>query len=237
MTEDVARTLVELNRVFYERFASDFAASRATPQAGFQRLLAWMPEDRSGRLLDIGCGNGRLVRYLRDAGYEVAYTGVDFSEQLLDHAAIGPGDRLVVRDLATDDSLRGLGQFETVVCLSTLQHIPGRRNRLLLMQQMVDCLAPGASLIIGNWQFTDSERQRRKIRPWSDVGLAADVVEPGDYLLTWQRGGYGLRYVALIDEEATLALANSCGLAIVDQFRADGREGNLNLYTVLRRSP
>ena len=58
-------------------------------------------------------------------------------------------------------------------------------------------------------------------------------MEPGDFLLSWQRGGSGLRYVALIDEEATRRLATAAGLRIVDQYRRDGHEGDLNLYTVL----
>ena len=78
-----------------------------------------------------------------------------------------------------------------------------------------------------------SERQRRKIQLWSAAGLEASDAEAGDYLLSWQRGGRGLRYVALVDEEATRRLAAGAGLDVVAQFRSDGREGDLNLYTIL----
>lgn len=227
--------LVELNRSFYDQFAADFAASRATPQPGFQHVVRWIPPEERSRLLDVGCGNGRLVSFLRWAGRDIAYTGVDFSAALLGHADRGPDDRLLVRDLVAGDALTDLGLHETVACLSTLQHIPGKANRLSLMRQMADCMTPNGVLILGNWQFAGSERQQRKIRPWQDAGLEVDDVESGDYLLTWQRGGFGLRYVALIDEPATAALAAEVGLEVVEQFRADGREGNLNLYTVLRR--
>ena len=53
------------------------------------------------------------------------------------------------------------------------------------------------------------------------------------YLLSWHRGGYGLRYVALLDEAETQRLADAAGLRVVAQFYSDGREGNLNLYTLL----
>ncbi len=235
MDSNTAEKLVELNRTFYDRFASDFAASRATPQPGFQQLLSWLPQGVQSELLDVGCGNGRLAHFLRDAGYLISYTGVDFSESLLHIADVGAEDRLLVRDLVATDSLAGLGPYNIVTCLSTLQHVPGHEKRLSLMRQMAARLAPGGSLIVGNWQFAGSERQRRKIRPWAEVGLSPDDLEPGDYLLTWQRGGYGLRYVALIDEDAIAGMAKGAGLHVVDQFRADGREGNLNLYTILRK--
>jgi hypothetical protein len=66
------------------------------------------------------------------------------------------------------------------------------------------------------------------------VGLSSDDVEPHDYLLTWQRGGFSYRYVCLIDEAETAVLAQSSNLQIVTQFRSDGQEGDLSLYTVLQ---
>lgn len=235
MDDHIVSKLVELNRSFYDRFADDFAASRSTPQAGFYSILRWVPPEEKSRLLDVGCGNGRLASFLREAGRRFAYTGVDFSVGLLGHATVAPGDRLLERDLVAADALEGVGTFDTVFCLSTLQHIPGQANRLSLVRQMAACLTRDGVLVLGNWQFADSDRQRRKIRSWAEAGLSDKDVEPGDYLLSWQRGGYGLRYVSLIDEQATAALATAAKLELVEQFRADGREGNLNLYTVLRR--
>ncbi len=230
MDEVLVRRLVALNETFYARFAAPFARSRAASPPGFTRLLATVPAGRP-RVLDVGCGDGRFGRFLAASDRASDYTGVDFSADLLS-AATGPG-RFVRRDLSRADCLSDLGQFDRVVCLATLQHIPGRDNRARLLAEMGACLAPGGHVALSNWQFTDSERQRRKIRPWSEAQIAADDVEEGDYLLSWQRGGYGLRYVVLIDAAETQRLAVAAGLRVVEQFRSDGREGDLNLYTVL----
>lgn len=234
MDEAVARRLVALNEAFYERFAGPFAASRAAPPPGFERLLAHLPAAPS-RVLDVGCGDGRFGRFLRARDPAIdpttGYTGVDFSAPLL-AAGEAPG-RLLRRDLSRPGALDGLGSFDWVVCLSTLQHIPGRDRRARLLREMRDCLGLGGRLALANWQFLDSPRQRRKLRPWAEVGLSAADVEPGDYLLAWQRGGYGLRYVAHIDAAATRELAAEVGLRVVEQYRSDGRETDLNLYTIL----
>ena len=87
----------------------------------------------------------------------------------------------------------------------------------------------GASF--STWHSTAPARE--KIVPWEEAGLDPAVLEPDDYLLTWRSGGYGLRYVVYIDAAETERLATEAGLRIVDSFRADGREGDLNLYTVL----
>jgi hypothetical protein len=86
---------------------------------------------------------------------------------------------------------------------------------------------------MSNWQFLTSSRQKRKILPWSSIGLKERELEAGDYLLSWQRNGFGRRYVAFIDRDETITLAEGAKLNILDQFYSDGREGNLNLYTVL----
>lgn len=230
MDETVARQLVALNAAFYARFAAAFAASRAEPQPGYERLLPYIHDGAA--VLDVGCGEGRFGRFLRSRGLTVAYSGVDGSADLL-RLAEEVGGRFAHRDLFQPDCLRDLGPFDFVACLSTLQHIPGRERRARLLAEMRDRLGPGGHIALANWQFLGSERQRRKLRPWAEAGLGPEAVEPGDYLLSWQRGGYGLRYVALLDEAGTQELAQEAGLRIVEQFRSDGREGDLNLYTLL----
>jgi hypothetical protein len=94
-------------------------------------------------------------------------------------------------------------------------------------------LSEDGRIILSNWQFLDSERQRRKITDWGRIGLTEDEVDNNDYLLTWKRGGTGYRYVCFIDELETERLAETAGLRCLNQFRSDGREGDLNLYSIL----
>jgi SAM-dependent methyltransferase len=231
MKDVVVRKLVELNRGFYERFAAPFSDSRSFPQPGYERLLQYIPPGAPA-ILDVGCGNGRFGRYLIERAISADYTGVDFSEQLLTSTSDVPG-RFAVRDLSRPDCLSGLGKFDFVLSLSTLQHIPGLANRERLLREMRDHLHPGCYLALANWQFLSSSRQRRKIRPWSTIGLAASEVEQGDYLLSWERGGEGLRYVAYLDADVMGKLAKATGLRIVSSYYSDGREGSLNLYIIL----
>jgi tRNA (uracil-5-)-methyltransferase TRM9 len=232
MDTHIACQLVELNHTFYEKFAGSFSESRTQPQAGFYRLHQMHLFDDIHSLLDVGCGNGRFGQFLLSKGMSIEYVGVDFSRELL---ALGDEEtsRFVERDISQPGCLAGLGSFDVIVSFSTLQHIPMKANRVRLVREMKTHLNPNGRLILANWQFLDSPRQRKKIRPWSEIGLAEEDVEPADYLLSWQREGYGLRYVAFLDETAVRSMAEQAGLNIEVNFRSDGREGNLNLFSVL----
>jgi tRNA (uracil-5-)-methyltransferase TRM9 len=238
MEEEIERRLLALNRSFYERLALPFAQTRERAQPGFARLLEYMPQPCS-RVLDVGCGEGRFGRFLSARGFTGSYLGLDFSEALLVRAATALPETFdsafLVRDLAGHAALSGLGGFDLIVCLAVLQHIPGRENRVRLMREMAQHLAPGGHVFLSTWQFMDSERQRRKLVRWQDAGLDPERMEPGDHLLSWQSGGYGYRYVAHIDATETHRLVSTAGLGMVAQFRSDGREGNLNLYTVMAK--
>jgi SAM-dependent methyltransferase len=233
MHPETAARLLAINRRFYRQLADPFAQTRLHPQPGFEKLLAYLPPPPL-RALDVGCGNGRFGFFLSAHADLAAYSGVDFTPSLLEKARRHlPSAVFHRRDLSRPGRLDDLGRFNLVVCLSTMQHIPGRANRARLLRQMGERLEENGRLFLGNWQFMDSPRQRRKLRDWAEADVDAAQVEPNDYLLTWQRGGFGLRYVSFIDAEETAELAQTAGLHILDQFRSDGKEGDLNLYTIL----
>lgn len=240
MRSQVVTQLLRLNREFYDQFGEQFAPTRGPEQPGLRQLLAYLPGQ--GTLLDVGCGNGRLALALDLAGRRVDYWGVDASAELL---AIARRQTVGLRhvcatfvqgDLADPGWPAALPDvaFDAITALAVLHHLPGWRLRLELLCTLRLHLAPGGVLALSTWQFLNSPRLRHKLVPWEAMGLAPDDVEPGDYLLDWRRGGRGLRYCHLVDESELSSLAQSARLTVETQFYADGRDGRLNLFAVLR---
>jgi 2-polyprenyl-3-methyl-5-hydroxy-6-metoxy-1,4-benzoquinol methylase len=234
MREAVAEQLLDINRQFYDKFAQPFAASRVHPQPGYMLLLKFLPRPCL-QFLDVGCGEGRLGRFLQSQAAVGHYTGIDSSDRLLQEAQRNTEGSFHQCDISRQRWSSGLGTFDAIACLAVLQHIPGRTNRIRLLQEMGALLAPSGRLLVSTWQFVENDRFRRKIRDWSEVGLDQAEVEAGDYLLTWERGGFSLRYVNIINEAEIAALARQANLHLLTSFRSDGKEGNLNLYSVLER--
>ncbi len=235
MRDEIVAQLNDLNRAFYNVFADAFVRSRGASEPGLVRVLRNV---RPGeRVLDLGCGHGRVARMLPPG---CRYVGVDFSQEMLLAARRTlrslphPLDsRLVVADLLSAHWPTTVGEtFDWVLLRAVLHHIPGSEHRFRVVRQARSLLASGGWLVLANWQFLRLARIRRRLVPWERIGLTALEVEPGDYLLDWQRGGRGLRYVHLIDEAESRALAQAAGLLVASLFYADGHANNLTLYVV-----
>ncbi len=233
MQQEVIEQLLNINRQFYREFSRSFAESRNQPQPGFDRLLSHLPQEPFN-MLDVGCGEGRLGRFFSEKSLLASYYGVDFSEDLIKIAEHQQPGNYFVRDFSTEGCLSDLGQFDVIACLATLQHIPDLIRRSRLLVELANHMKDGGCIFLSTWQFLSSTRQRRKIADWPAAGVSSKSVEDNDYLLTWSRDGSGLRYVCSIDSSEIRDMAHNAGLSVIHQFRSDGKEGDLNLYAVLR---
>jgi SAM-dependent methyltransferase len=243
MKDAIVDRLLGLNRQFYATFAEHFAASRPVSDSALTSILPYLPS--GARVLDVGCGNGRLAVLLDEERPGASYVGVDASPELIDAARIQT-DRLSHTDAVfrvLDVTQRSWTQelscqpFDCAVALAVLHHIPGLDLRVRVLRGIGSLLKTTGYAIISTWRFLAHERLRRKIVDWEEAGIDEDDLDPGDYLLDWRRGGRGLRYCHLIDESEVEQLATATGFRVRETFRAGGREGDLSLFAILDRRP
>jgi SAM-dependent methyltransferase len=217
-----------------------------------ERVLGQLTAGESGaslaarRALEVGCGDGKVGRALARAGIG-AYVGVDGSDAMLARArryssALAPGAAASLGWLRVDLTEAGWAQalppqpFDWILAFGVFHHLPGAALRAEVLRALAGRLAPGGRLAMSNWQFMRSARLRQRIRPWSAVGLADGDVEPGDYVLAWERkGAQGLRHVHVLDESEARQMAADAGLRVVEVFRSDGVTADLADYVVLCR--
>ena len=236
MEPAIAQRLITLNHQFYQTFARPFSATRQRLQPGVLRILKRLP--READILDLGCGNGELWHVLGNAGFQGRYVGLDFSPALLEIAASHPQlpgqAKFLIADLAEPewDAHLPPAAFDFILAFAVLHHLPGSDLHQRLLAKIRSRLAPGGTFILSAWQFLNSPRLAARLQPWERIGLAADQVEPGDYLLDWRQGGSGLRYVHQFDSDELHSLARASGFTIIEEFQSDGENGRLGLYQV-----
>jgi len=242
MNDDMTDRLLALNRDFYATFAEHFAASRSVSDPALTSILPYLPS--RARILDVGCGNGRLALLLDRERPGCRYVGVDGVAELIDEGRDQARElshtEAVFRVLDIAESgwtgqLPGVegADFDCVVALAVLHHIPGFDLRARILRDMAGVLSPEGYVVLSTWRFLAHERMRRKIVDWGEVGIDGSDLDPGDYLLDWKRGGRGVRYCHMIDEAEVEELAAAAGLVVRETFRAGGREGDLSLFAVL----
>ncbi len=240
MQPQTVAALLALNRQFYARFAGEFSRTRRSWPPGYARILSYLR--RGFNVLDLGCGNGRLLHFLGESAWAGRYIGLDSSENLLAEATRTAAShptipsQFILADLFDDRwtaALQPMLPLGALVSLAVLHHIPGRANRAAFLAHAARLLLPESPFIVSTWQFMSSLRLQKRRMRWEDADIAVEDVEPGDHLVGWGEGSPGVRYCAAIDEPELKALAAEAGLQVQETFFSDGHEGNLNLYAVL----
>jgi SAM-dependent methyltransferase len=130
-------------RAHYESFWED-APQDPEPWAWARRRALLLGEARRGeRVLDLGCGTGRFVAALRDAGADAV--GVELAETALRRArANAPGADL--RLVEPDGTLPlDHGSVDLVWCSEVLEHVADTEHLLLEVRRV---LRPGGRLLV-----------------------------------------------------------------------------------------
>lgn len=83
------------------------------------------------KILDVGCGDGRFLGFLREAGYQNLF-GIDFSAAAINFARLFvPTARFFVGELAAQTDLPK-NFFDIIVLMDVLEHVPPEKIGALI---------------------------------------------------------------------------------------------------------
>lgn len=140
-------------------------------QACLVAVKATESEGAVGKVLDVGCGHGAIVKSLVDAGLAEPdmYVGIDLSEEMINNAIdrygsvrngrTGKGRTFVAEDFFTYD-FEGEGVFDSVIFCSALHDLPDMVGALARAQsllrpnggKLIVIHAQGAQHVLGQHQ-------------------------------------------------------------------------------------
>ncbi|MGN6872752.1 MAG: class I SAM-dependent DNA methyltransferase [Solirubrobacteraceae bacterium] len=98
------------------------------------------------RVLDVGCGSGRIGEFVLEAGTR-HYVGVDFSEPMIELARARLDGRFADRtELLVDDFLAAplTGPFEVILAVGLFDYLPEPHR---FARKMFDLTAPGGCVV------------------------------------------------------------------------------------------
>lgn len=226
MDQQFAQELLAKTRADYDRVASSFSETRGRAYD----LEPLVSDVKSGdRVLDVGCGNGRLLDVLPVG---VHYTGCDTSERMLEVAQRRfQEDRpLNFRGRSSVDARFVIGDilalpfvsasFDHVFALAVLHHIPSDALRQQAVRELARVVKPGGRVIITVWNLR-SWYWIRRYRLWRLLfGVHPKGYDRGDCFVPWRRGTDEpiIRYVHAFTMTELTHLLQSASLCITGRF-------------------
>ncbi len=180
-----------------ERYDDRWQALAATGadvhgEAGLVTALVGPPS----RVLDAGCGTGRVAIELARRGHETV--GIDVDPALLDRArAKAPDLAWELGDLATLPDTTAPGPFAAAVLAGNVMIFVAPRTEAAVLANVSARLAPGG-LVIAGFQLTG----RLALADYDDIAVAAGLVAV-ERFATWDRQPFvaGGDYVVTVDSK------------------------------------
>jgi len=189
-------TTTEHAQRYLER-ADDYP-HRATGEA---TLLAQIPSS-ARRVLDLGTGDGRLLRIIAGERPDLVGVGLDFSAPMLDAARryLDGQERFTLVEHDLVEQLPELGSFDVVVSSFAIHHLEDERKRSLY-GEVFELLEPGG--VFANLEHVASPTKRLHEAFFEAIGEPLSDEDPSDRTL---------------DVESQLGWLRELGFADVDCY-------------------
>ncbi len=232
--EDQAKKWLEHNQNSYDAIAEEFSLTRHYVWRDSQVFMEYIND--GDKVLDLGCGNGRLVDLLTQK--KIEYLGVDFSSGLIETAEFNyPLLSFQKADALTMD----LGKtFDAIVSVSVLNHIPAPFNDSYLHDQFINSakkhLKSGGHLLLSNWNLWGNENkkgvasfqlEKNELSEedfFQKFKTKKELVGPQDVLTVWGSSMEVLYYYAFTVEELVVLLEKNGFEIIKSYYSKNGAE-------------
>jgi len=246
MDQQTQKNLLDLVKRNYEEIAEDFDATRK--KYLWPELLKLADMVKNGdRVLDVGCGNGRLIEAFRNK--KISYLGVDNSEKLINLArenrqsSIGNRQSAIVNQKFLIGDILDLGKipemnFNYVFSIALFHHLPGNDLRIAALRQLKNKVSENGKIIIVVWNLWSQPKFRKLILKFALLklmkkNLPAGKMDFGDILFDWKSPSgqaQSQRYYHAFTKMGLKKIIKKAGLKIEKIYK-----DKYNYYAILKK--
>jgi ubiquinone/menaquinone biosynthesis C-methylase UbiE len=211
----------------YDKIADDFSGTRRHAWPEFDLFLDVLSYGQ--KVLDLGCGNGRLYEKLR--GLKIDYTGVDFSKGLLEIARKTYGSA----DFVEANMVRlpfEAETFDAVVSVAAFHHLPGTELRKKAFEEAFRVLRPDGLLVFTVWNLWQMQYLGTFIHSFSRSITSQGRYGWKDLVIPFGKKRVKRYYYAFSSFELR-RLLKQCGFEVLELNKHHGKR--YNYFVVARK--
>jgi len=159
MDQEYAKYLLDKTQADYNRIASHFSNTRKYIWDDLKYFKKFAQD--KDRILDLGCGNGRLLELFKNK--DIEYIGIDNSKELIKIAKQKYPDANFQVGSALNLPFKG-NSFDKVFSIAVLHHIPSKKFRIQFLQEAKKVLKPNGLLILTVWNLWNKKCLRLHLK-------------------------------------------------------------------------
>jgi ubiquinone/menaquinone biosynthesis C-methylase UbiE len=220
MEREYADYLIKKTKADYNLIAQEFSQSR---ERVWEEMKIFIKDVKAGeKILDLGCGNGRLYKLLKDK--KIEYFGVDQSEKLIEIArSLYPEASFEVSDLF---SLPFPDQFfDKVYSFAVFHHLPLEEYRIKALKETKRVLKKEGKLFLTVWNLLKKWQAKKLLLKYSFLKiLGASKLDFKDIFYPWKnkKGEVTVeRYIHLFSQKELEKILKKAGFGIEESFKND----------------
>jgi len=148
MRTEIALKIIDHNKKVYDLITKEFSQTRDKSWPEFEYFKGYLKDGQA--VLDLGCGNGRLLKILED--FKIDYLGIDNSSNLIkDAKQKWPEYNFKEADILDLSLLEK--KYDLVFMVSALHHIPSKKFREQVINNIRKHLKADGKLLMINWNL------------------------------------------------------------------------------------
>lgn len=105
-----------------------------------------LPEDKDCKILDIGCGMGQFLSWIKNKGYK-NFKGIDLSQQMVDFCRQNVTDQVEKTESIVSFLLNEKESYDLIVMLDVIEHID-KEEIIAILEAVRSALKKGGKLIV-----------------------------------------------------------------------------------------
>lgn len=194
----------------YNAIAEYFSETRDRSWPEFAQFIKLMKLPKAKKyqpkVLDAGCGNGRMVDFFKQKNLNIDYTGVDNNKKLLaiakrKHPRIKFQHGDILKLPFPDKS------FDSVWCIATLHHIPTSKLQLKALKEFKRVMMKSGYLALTVWNLWQPKYKKYINRKTHEA------------LILWSRGKTVQRFYYAFKYPVLRALLKKTGFSVIKRIK------------------